>query len=395
MCWVSWDRICQPKERGGLGIKNLKLFNLSLLCKWKWRSLVDSEAPWHDLLQFRYGSLVANFLYGEGSAGLKNASIWWRDIWKLGGEEDGGWFGHNIISMLGDGTNIGFWKDRWIGTEPLCNRYAELFGKSSQKDSTIAMMGHWESEAWKWNFNWSVTLTNDDLAFFHELYALLAQVHPGSVSSDRRKWIPHAAGVFTVKSTYTHLLYRYGSEQIESSLEQALKKLWNANVPSKVGIFGWRLLLDKLPTRDALFRKGIITNSVDSCCAFCLSEVEDIHHVFFNCSVVASVWENIYKWMGVNPIGYNSILQHFVMFGQVFKGKKIKRLRHIIWLATTWSIWRARDNILFRGAIVNITSLVNQIFYFTWLWIIGRHKINDVFSFQDWCINPLACIHRI
>ncbi|KAK2399387.1 rust resistance kinase Lr10 [Trifolium repens] len=77
--------------------------------------------------------------------------------------------------MLGDGTNIGFWKDRWIGTEPLCNRYAELLGKSSQKDSTIAMMGYWESEAWKWNFNWSVTLTNDDLALFHELYALLAQ----------------------------------------------------------------------------------------------------------------------------------------------------------------------------------------------------------------------------
>jgi hypothetical protein len=124
-------------------------------------------------------------------------------------------------------------------------------------------------------------LTNDDLAIFHELYSLLNQVHPGLVTSDRRRWIPHAAGVFTVKSTYTHLLYRYGSEQLESSLEQALKKLWNANVPSKVGIFGWRLLLDKPPTREALFRKGIITNSVDSCCAFCLIEVEDIHHVFF------------------------------------------------------------------------------------------------------------------
>jgi hypothetical protein len=110
----------------------------------------------------------ANFLYGEGRAGLKNASIWWRDIWKLGGEDDGGWFGHNIISTLGDGTGIGFWRDTWIGTEPLCTRYVELFGKSSQKDSTIAMMGYWESEAWKWNFNWSVALTNDDLAIFHE-----------------------------------------------------------------------------------------------------------------------------------------------------------------------------------------------------------------------------------
>jgi hypothetical protein len=31
--WVSWDHICQHKEKGGLGIKNLELFNSSLLCK--------------------------------------------------------------------------------------------------------------------------------------------------------------------------------------------------------------------------------------------------------------------------------------------------------------------------------------------------------------------------
>ncbi|CAJ2637088.1 unnamed protein product [Trifolium pratense] len=75
MCWVSWDQICQPKENGGLGIKNLELFNSSLLCKWKWRCLNDTESPWYDLLRFRYGSLVANFLYGEGRDNLKHASI--------------------------------------------------------------------------------------------------------------------------------------------------------------------------------------------------------------------------------------------------------------------------------------------------------------------------------
>jgi hypothetical protein len=90
MCWVSWDRICQPKEKGCLGIKNLALFNSSLLCKGKWRNLNDREAPWHDLLRFRYGSLIANFLFGEGRPGLKQASIWWKDIWRLGSEEDGG-----------------------------------------------------------------------------------------------------------------------------------------------------------------------------------------------------------------------------------------------------------------------------------------------------------------
>jgi hypothetical protein len=72
VCWVSWDQICPPKDKGGLGIKNLEIFNSSLLCKWKWRCLNETIAHWKDLLHFRYGSFVTNFLIGEGM----NVSIW-------------------------------------------------------------------------------------------------------------------------------------------------------------------------------------------------------------------------------------------------------------------------------------------------------------------------------
>jgi hypothetical protein len=241
MCWVSWDHICQPKDRGGLGIKNLALFNSSLLCKWKWRCLVDNEAPWHALLKFRYGSLVANFLYGDGRNSLNHASIWWRDIWNLGGEDDGGWFGRNITSTLSDGTDIHFWKDMWIGPEPLYIRYADLFDKSSQQNCSISLMGFWENEAWKWNFGWSDALTNNELTTFHELLLLLEHVHPGMANSDRRRWIPHAAGVFTVKSTYTHLLHRSGPEQLDPSMEQAsIKKA----VESKCAVKSWYIRVE-------------------------------------------------------------------------------------------------------------------------------------------------------
>ena len=33
---VSWDRVCEPLRCGGLGIKNLILFNQTLLGKWLW-----------------------------------------------------------------------------------------------------------------------------------------------------------------------------------------------------------------------------------------------------------------------------------------------------------------------------------------------------------------------
>lgn len=37
--WVGWDHICSPFSLGGLGVKNIKYFNLDLLLKWKWRIL--------------------------------------------------------------------------------------------------------------------------------------------------------------------------------------------------------------------------------------------------------------------------------------------------------------------------------------------------------------------
>jgi hypothetical protein len=89
MCWVSWDRICQPKDRSGLGVKNLELFNNSLLCKGKWRGLSYSLAPWKNLLSFRYGSLVDNFLHGRGRLNL------------FGGATCGSWVMKRMIIGLG------------------------------------------------------------------------------------------------------------------------------------------------------------------------------------------------------------------------------------------------------------------------------------------------------
>jgi hypothetical protein len=34
---------------------------------------------------------------------------------------EGGWFSGNIRSILGDGNDIGFWKDKWLGSATLRN----------------------------------------------------------------------------------------------------------------------------------------------------------------------------------------------------------------------------------------------------------------------------------
>jgi hypothetical protein len=45
-----------PKKDEGLGVKDLKVFNLSLLAKWRWRLLADDKPQWRLVLEAKYRS---------------------------------------------------------------------------------------------------------------------------------------------------------------------------------------------------------------------------------------------------------------------------------------------------------------------------------------------------
>lgn len=55
ICWVKWSKVCQPRSHGGLGVRDIKLVNISLLAKWKWRLIDDKPVLGKEVLEDKYG----------------------------------------------------------------------------------------------------------------------------------------------------------------------------------------------------------------------------------------------------------------------------------------------------------------------------------------------------
>jgi hypothetical protein len=58
------------------------------------------------------------------------------------------------------------------------------------------------------------------------------------------------------------------------------------------------------------------------------------------------------------------------------------KVSHIIWLAAAWCIWLERNDIIFRGKILNILEVVDRIKRLSWSWFICREGGNKNFVFS-------------
>jgi len=52
--WVDWHKVCSPTKVGGLRIREIGRFIGGLLAKWKWKTEVEEEGLWKEILELRY-----------------------------------------------------------------------------------------------------------------------------------------------------------------------------------------------------------------------------------------------------------------------------------------------------------------------------------------------------
>ena len=94
-----------PKEKGGMGFRDLKLFNIALLAKQGWRLQTNSSSLFYRVYKAKY-FLRCDFL--EATLGSQ-PSFAWRSILSAQAVVERG-----VRWQVGNGEQIQVWRDKWL-----------------------------------------------------------------------------------------------------------------------------------------------------------------------------------------------------------------------------------------------------------------------------------------
>ena len=279
MAWIKWANVLASFEHGGLGVGSLKSFNLALLQKWRWRLVNNLDLLWVKLIKAIHGL----------EAGFDGNGCYTQGIWANIVGSSNYLHSRNLIPkdslkcQIGCGSSIRFWKDLWLGDEPLCSRFNRLYRLDLDENCTIR--DRFVAGVWSWQWRRSVTSGRTETM----LNSLLSEIQHLTLSScpDSWKWSIGLDGLFSVGATRVFI-----DEQLLPSLNLATR--WNTCLPRKVNIFIWRIRLDRLPHRLNLSKRGLEIDSI--LCPICNNSVESNDHVFFSCEVASNAWRLVRIW---------------------------------------------------------------------------------------------------
>ncbi|KAF5816468.1 putative reverse transcriptase zinc-binding domain-containing protein [Helianthus annuus] len=372
MHWVVWDRVARNKKEGGLGLCKLQEVNTSLLSKWGWRYKTERNNLWKRIIDALHFSRVG----WECIPFKKTLSGVWNNIAKLFiNTKIGGLPLRNYLKgEVGRGSEISFWLDPWVINEPLKLKFPELFRMESEKKCTVAdrIKNQGMERVFVWN--WKLPLIDPVVVSeFQQLFAAIEAIQLTD-RGDRWIWMPDKEGKFSVKAV-KKLLH---SENVTTN---GFVMDWCRWIPAKCNIHVWRLEMERIPTGEALKKRNVQIG--DSVCPLCFSAEESSLHLFTGCLVAANIWNGISSWCKIPNIFAFSIKDLLGIHKEIRASERKKEAAQGIIMLVCWSIWRARNNLIFSSRPIRIDSIISEVKAMSFLWFSNRSKHRGI-DWDDW-----------
>ncbi|CAN1172032.1 Putative ribonuclease H protein At1g65750 [Linum perenne] len=320
--WIEWEKLCKPKEQGGLGFRDFSKFNQALLAKQGWRILNNPDLLLSRVIKGRY---FHDSTFFQAKLGYR-PSHGWRSILH----------GRDILSkgcrwQIGNGQEIRTFKDPWIPNVHPSSLLQNFDDGSPLANCVVAdfiFMNLWNVPKLMEAFPTSVVqkILSIPLPFFEV--------------QDGISWQFSNSGAYTVTSGY-ELLSEIPIQEEEfgpSPIDEKLwKEVWSLETQPKLKAFLWKLFHGILPTRTALKKK---IKDLPDFCPVCWKYEETIEHLLMYCilasklATITGIPLNSFKGPNI-VIAWREIMQKRVVSPQ-------KVL--IFW----WRLWKSRNEVIFN-----------------------------------------------
>jgi len=110
------------------------------------------------------------------------------------------------------------------------------------------------------------------------MIAMFTNVKWEARGQDKLVWVDAELQKYIIRFDYSILNCE---DLIQSS--ETFQVLWSLNVAPSTIVCAWRVLLDNLPTRSNLAKRGVQVGNAQ--CPLCQGDVETAIHLFYTCKV--------------------------------------------------------------------------------------------------------------
>jgi len=91
-------------------------------------------------------------------------------------------------------------------------------------------------------------------------------------------------------------------------------------------------------------------------------DMEMADHLFIDCNLFESIWYLICLWFGISFVCPGLLQDHFTQFIHMAGMPRSSHIYFkIIWLASTWAIWKVRNNCVFKIAVIDPYRILERV----------------------------------
>ncbi|KAG7556816.1 Zinc knuckle CX2CX4HX4C [Arabidopsis suecica] len=362
--WLSWQKLTMPKMLGGIGFRDLQIFNQALLAKQAWRLLHDKDSLFFKVFKSRYfqNSDFLNAPFGTRPSYAWRSILHGRSLLKEG-----------LKRVIGNGANTNVWIDDWIFDE----KPRRALALHSLLNINLTVQSLIDSDTRNWNWDRLKEL------FPLEEIEIISRQRPAVSQKDSFCWSKTRHGLYTVKSGYElssrkvhHNLFK--EAETEPSLSPLFMQVWKIQTAPKIKVFIWKALKGALAVEERLKTRGIFAKDG---CLMCDEDTETVNHILFQCPLARQVWALSNIPFPVHGFG-NSIFTNINHLVQISQVKTFPQDIRFVNPWILWILWKNRNKTMFEGQSDWTTKIVAKAFEDGNNWWVAHHNESHLIGVQ-------------